>query len=103
MTIDRDITVIDETRNTGTDWCIADTDVVPINAFIKVPYGVFEVKVSAGENPTFVEELIENDAIVEAPKFSKFLTGASLHNTEKVVSTVPRGNMQHDSPMPSCI
>jgi len=103
LTIDRDITVIDETRNTGTDWCIADTDVVPINAFIKVPYGVFEVKVSAGENPTFVEELIENDAIVEAPKFSKFLTGASLHNTEKVVSTVQRENMQHDLPMPSCI
>jgi SPX domain protein involved in polyphosphate accumulation len=55
--------------------------------FIKVPYGVFEVKVSTGEHPLLVEELKKNDDIVEAPKFSKFFTGASLHNANKVVSS----------------
>ena len=87
LTIDRDITVIDETKvqNEGS-WCIEDNDIVPIDAFVKVPYGVFEVKVSDGKHPLFIEELQASDAIVEAPKFSKFLTGASLHNADKVVS-----------------
>jgi len=86
LTIDRDITVVDETsveRNKGS-WCIEDNDVVPMEAFVKVPYGVFEVKVSGGDDPLFIEELKESDAIVVAPKFSKFLTGASLHNANKV-------------------
>ena len=85
LTIDRDITVIDETsvRNEGS-WCIEDNDNVPIQSFLKVPYSVFEVKVSGGLGPIFLEELQESNAIVEAPKFSKFLTGASLHNANKV-------------------
>jgi len=89
LTIDRDITVIDESRNwengqTPSSWCIDDNEVVPMDSFIKVPYGVFEVKVSGGEDPLFVEELKESQAIVEAHKFSKFLTGASLYNAKKV-------------------
>ena len=46
----------------------------------QVPYGVFEVKVSGGEDPLFIEELIESGEIVQANKFSKFLTGAAIHN-----------------------
>lgn len=86
LTIDRDITVIDETCNVPEDgsWCIDEHSVVPINAIVKVPYGVFEVKVSGGEDPFFIEELIESGAIVKANKFSKFLTGASIHNASKV-------------------
>ena len=85
LTIDRDITVVDETsvRNEGS-WCIEDNDNVPIQSFLKVPYSVFEVKVSGGFGPIFLEQLQESNAIVEAPKFSKFLTGASLHNANKV-------------------
>ena len=46
LTIDRDITVIDETRAVyGESWCLDDESVVPIDAIVKVPYGVFEVKV----------------------------------------------------------
>ena len=93
LTIDRDITVIDERRayedrrkNGGSSWCIGDNDVVPIGAFIKVPYSVFEVKVAGNENPPFVERLLKSDAIVETSKFSKFLTGVSLHNVNEVVS-----------------
>lgn len=86
LTIDRDITVIDETCNDpeGGSWCIDEHSVVPINAIVKVPYGVFEVKVSGGEDPLFIEELIESGAIVKANKFSKFLTGASIHNAASV-------------------
>jgi len=40
--------------------------------------------VSGGENPLFIEELKESMAIVEAKKFSKFLTGAAIHNKQKV-------------------
>jgi len=87
LTLDRDITVIDETRrsdNRASSWCIDDNDAVPIDAFIKVPYGVFEVKVASGESPVLIEDLEESECIIEAPKFSKFLTGASLHNATKL-------------------
>jgi SPX domain protein involved in polyphosphate accumulation len=85
LTIDRDITVMDETsvHNEGS-WCIEDNDVVPIKSFLKVPYGVFEVKVSDGENPLFIEALQESNAIIEVAKFSKFITGASLYNANNV-------------------
>jgi len=96
LTIDRDITVVDEMQaykdrcRTGKEgWCIENQDLVSIDSFAKVPYGVFEVKVSLGESPLLVEELIASDAIVEVPKFSKFLTGASLHNFNKVDIILP--------------
>jgi SPX domain-containing protein involved in vacuolar polyphosphate accumulation len=50
----------------------------------KIPYGVFEVKVAGGEDPTFIEELQQSGAIVKAPKFSKFLTGCAVHNASIV-------------------
>lgn len=101
MTIDRDITVVDEKMarrrrikndKNNKSWCIEDNDVVPIQAFAKVPYGVFEVKVASGESPELVEDLERSVAIVEVPKFSKFLTGASLHNPILVVS-IPLYNL----------
>jgi len=108
LTIDKDITVIDEKRvrqlresksdddsndnedsvQSSNSWCIDDSDIVPIEAFAKVPYGVFEVKVATGESPDFVQDLERSDAIVEAPKFSKFLSGVSLHNATQV-ETLP--------------
>lgn len=90
LTLDRDITVIDEAcvvQNKGS-WCLDDLSVVPMDAFVKVPYGVFEVKVAAGEDPIFIEELQQSGAIVKAPKFSKFLTGCALHNAN-IVSMLP--------------
>jgi SPX domain protein involved in polyphosphate accumulation/uncharacterized membrane protein YidH (DUF202 family) len=95
LTIDRDITVIDEMSSflaqgeNPRSWCIDDGDSVPFDSFVKVPYGVFEVKVSAGEDPLFVEDLKATEAIVVAHKFSKFLTGASLHNFNKVDIVLP--------------
>ena len=89
LTIDRDITVIDETRViSGGSWCLEDDSVVPIDAIVKVPYGVFEVKVGGGEDPLFIHELEESGAIIKANKFSKFLTGAAIHN-KKAVNMLP--------------
>lgn len=89
LTLDRDITVIDETRVvSGGSWCLEDESVVPIDAIVKVPYGVFEVKVGGGEDPLFIHELEESGAIIKANKFSKFLTGAAIHN-KKAVNMLP--------------
>jgi SPX domain protein involved in polyphosphate accumulation len=46
------------------------------------------VKVAAGEDPFFIEQLQQSGAIVKAPKFSKFLTGCALHNSN-IVSMLP--------------
>ena len=92
LTIDKDITVIDETRKQGaklSHWCLEDDSVVPIDAIVKIPYCVFEVKVSnAGEDPLFIQELETKGSIVRANKFSKYLTGAAIHN-KKAVNMLP--------------
>ena len=85
LTIDKDITVIDETRVvSGGNWCLADDSIVPLDAVVKIPYCVFEVKVSDGEDPLFIDDLQQSGAIVKATKFSKFLTGAAIHNSQAV-------------------
>lgn len=93
LTVDRDITVINE-RGCGSSlsksWCLADDDIVPEQDVVKLPYCVYEVKVADGTGgpPAFVAELEEKAAIVEAKKFSKFLSGASVFNADKV-ATLP--------------
>lgn len=85
LTIDKDITVIDETRVvSGGNWCLADDSIVPLDAVVKIPYCVFEVKVSDGEDPLFIDDLQQSGVIVKATKFSKFLTGAAIHNSQAV-------------------
>ena len=44
----------------------------------------FRCQVSGGEDPLFIEELIESGAIAKANKFSKFLTGGAIHNAATV-------------------
>lgn len=87
LTIDRDITVINERCvSSSKSWCIADDDVVPEEGTVKLPYCVYEVKVADSMEgpPAFVANLEEAMAIVEAKKFSKFLSGASVFNSDKV-------------------
>jgi len=104
LTIDRDITVVNETAAATTasnanyrigslsssSWCLSDETVVPWDAIVKIPYGVFEVKVAAEEKnpPKFLKDLQASNAIVKANKFSKFLTGAAIYNKEKI-ETLP--------------
>jgi SPX domain protein involved in polyphosphate accumulation/uncharacterized membrane protein YidH (DUF202 family) len=92
LTFDRDLMVINErgaAPSSSKSWCLEDHDTLSHLDVAKVPYNVYEVKI-AGEDgkPNFVTELEESQAIVEAKKFSKFLSGASIFNADKV-STLP--------------
>ena len=92
LTFDRDLMVINErgaAPSSTKSWCLEDHDTLSHLDVVKVPYNVYEVKI-AGEDgkPNFVTELEDSQAIVEAKKFSKFLSGASIFNTDKV-STLP--------------
>ena len=87
LTIDRNITMINERcEGSGSSWCLEDDESIPVDALVRMPYCVFEVKVSGGETPPFVASLENSHSIVEAKKFSKFLSGASLFNA---VQTLP--------------
>jgi uncharacterized membrane protein YidH (DUF202 family) len=83
LTVDRNITLIDETSTPPGEWCLADSDIKD-NVVIQVPYNVFEVKLAGSEAPESIESLLRQDIIEEAPKFSKFLTGAAAFNPTKV-------------------
>lgn len=92
LTFDRDLMVINE-RGAGPSssksWCLEDHDTLSQLDIVKVPYNVYEVKI-AGEDgkANFVAELEDSQAIVEAKKFSKFLSGASIFNAD-LVATLP--------------
>ncbi len=90
LTVDRDITVVNERAGRASSWCLPDDEVVPEEDVVKLPYCVYEVKVADGANgpPVFVADLEDRGAIVEAKKFSKFLSGASVFNAERV-ETLP--------------
>mmetsp|Transcript_19641 Transcript_19641/g.32197 ORF Transcript_19641/g.32197 Transcript_19641/m.32197 type:complete len:1073 (-) Transcript_19641:9-3227(-) len=92
LTFDRDLMVINErgaAPSSSNSWCLEDHDTLSQHDIVKIPYNVYEVKI-AGEDgkPNFVTELEDSRAIVEAKKFSKFLSGASLFNAGKV-ETLP--------------
>jgi uncharacterized membrane protein YidH (DUF202 family) len=93
LTIDRDIRIINEravtTSSIKKSWCLDDEETIPRDAVVNLPYCIFEVKVATSEGqPRFVAELEASGAIVEAKKFSKFLSGASIFNAD-VVKTLP--------------
>ena len=91
LTLDRNVTLVDETRRIHTpdmaSWCLSDEEAATSAKAVIVPYNVFEVKL-VGENPMpeGLATLISNGVIEEAPKFSKFLSGAAAFNR---VSTLP--------------
>jgi uncharacterized membrane protein YidH (DUF202 family) len=84
LTVDRNVTVIDESSTPPGEWCLADSNIKD-NIMVQVPFNVFEVKLASGsETPESIESLLRQGIITEAPKFSKFLTGAAAFNTTKV-------------------
>ena len=92
LTFDRDLMVISErgsAPSSSKSWCLEDNDTLAQHDIVKMPYNVYEVKI-AGEDskPNFVTELEDSQAIVEAKKFSKFLSGASIFNADQV-ATLP--------------
>jgi VTC domain len=57
LTIDRDITMIDETGTATEDWCLPD-DAIDPSRIKRVPFPVFEVKLAGSEMPASIATLI---------------------------------------------
>ena len=94
VTIDKDVMVINERGRkvspSSSSWCLEDTDTIPKNDITKLPYCIYEVKIANDDSgkPEFLTELEDSKTIIEAKKFSKFLSGASVFNADKV-KTLP--------------
>ena len=84
LTVDRNVTLIDERTTPLGSWCLADDAVISTSMIAKVPFSIFEVKLAGREMPDSLLELIENAVIIEAAKFSKFLTGAAAFYKSRV-------------------
>ena len=65
LTIDRNVTLIDETRATGESWCLPDDAVIDAKMAARVPYPVFEIKLSDSEMPESFSKLM--DLCLSAP------------------------------------
>lgn len=88
LTVDRDITMSDESTATFGQWCISDNARNTMDKVVKVPNAILEVKVAESDDSAFVDELLQIGAIQEGHKFSKYLTGAIKLHSEKV-KTMP--------------
>lgn len=84
LTIDRDVTVLDESSAPLGRWCAEQSDEATA---VKVPYAVLEVKLKENDDPAFIHELLDMNAIHDGLKFSKYLTGAMSLHSEKVNTT----------------
>ncbi|CAB9505437.1 Vacuolar transporter chaperone 4 [Seminavis robusta] len=85
LTIDRNITMIDESKTLPGSWCLPEDAIIQNTMATRVPFVVLEVKV-AGDNatPAIAQDLELRGVIQEATKFSKFLTGAAAFNMDKI-------------------
>eukprot|EP00529_Nitzschia_sp_RCC80_P005326 CAMPEP_0113503938 /NCGR_PEP_ID=MMETSP0014_2-20120614/34446_1 /TAXON_ID=2857 /ORGANISM="Nitzschia sp." /LENGTH=1025 /DNA_ID=CAMNT_0000399009 /DNA_START=219 /DNA_END=3296 /DNA_ORIENTATION=- /assembly_acc=CAM_ASM_000159 len=87
LTIDRNIRVIDETTAQDGQWYCEGTRSGP-KVIKTLPYPVFEVKLAGSEMPPAIHQLIHDGVIHDAAKFSKFLSGVSMHHSDKI-KTLP--------------
>ena len=85
LTVDRDVTLIDESAaNNSGMWCLDDDCIEPRMTMKKVPNDIFEVKLSGAVMPSAIGALLKRGIILDATKFSKFLTGAAAFNVNEV-------------------
>jgi len=87
LTIDRNVTLIDETNRSPDvkSWCLPDDALIKPDMTAQVPYVVFEVKLAGeGGMPNELARLEAEGIIQEKAKFSKFLTGAAAFNAHKL-------------------
>jgi uncharacterized membrane protein YidH (DUF202 family) len=84
LTIDRNITLIDETRTSSGSWCLPDDAVIGSDMARTVPYAVYEIKLAGSEMPASMQALLDSGVILDAAKFSKFLTGAAAFQGGKI-------------------
>jgi len=87
ITIDRDITMTDESSAPLGQWSVQKEESKTVDT-VKVPNAVLEVKLTENDNPAFLQELLEIQAIQDGYKFSKYLTGAIKFHFDKV-KTMP--------------
>jgi uncharacterized membrane protein YidH (DUF202 family) len=83
LTVDRNIMVIDESTTLPGQWCLDDTEITE-EIMARVPFDVFEVKLAGSSMPPSMQTLLHDGTIIEAPKFSKFLTGAAKYNISRL-------------------
>lgn len=98
LTIDRNITMIDETKSKSSSsskssknksWCLAEDAVISNTMANRVPFVVLEVKLAGDDAlPPTMQDLAERGVIQEATKFSKFLTGAASFHLDQI-DTLP--------------
>ena len=93
FTVDRKVTVVDESSNNNNhddDWCLPDNAVLQPTGIKQVPYVVLEVKLAEEDcrqnnnSPDLIQDLQNRGVIIEAAKFSKFLTGAAVFDPQGV-------------------
>ena len=97
LTLDTKVTFVDERRGPmGPSipyWRLPDDADLDAQRVARLPCGVLEVKVTGkmqdgGDLPPFLNDLLDSGALVDANKFSKYLTAtAAFHNKE--VATLP--------------
>ena len=59
LTVDRNVTLIDETSAPAGSWCLPDDAVVHTSMTTKVPFPVFEVKLAGSDMPASIQALID--------------------------------------------
>ena len=87
LTVDRDITMSDESKATLGQWCVPENVSKTIDT-VKVPNAILEVKLAESDDSGFVDELLQIGALQDGHKFSKYLTGAMKVHSDKV-KTMP--------------
>ena len=88
LTLDRDITVSDETLSKAGHWSVPDMAFEKDKSRQVVPFAVFEVKLAEGQTNANIDNLVNNGILIDAAKFSKFLTGVATFHADDI-TTLP--------------
>lgn len=85
LTIDRNVTMVDESKTTLGSWCLPEDAVIENTMATRVPFVILEVKIASDDDGLPIAENLEQRGVIqEAAKFSKFLTGCAAFNMDKV-------------------
>jgi uncharacterized membrane protein YidH (DUF202 family) len=86
LTVDRFVSATDESKAPAGAWCLPGPNGP---AFTKhIPFAVFEIKLSGSETPQSIQELINSNTVIDAAKFSKFLTAVAAFRSHQL-DTLP--------------
>jgi uncharacterized membrane protein YidH (DUF202 family) len=85
ISIDTDLNLIDETQLSygELEWSPDLLDRATASSVVTFPFAVLEIKLAADMPVPWVDELLATGLLIEAPKFSKFLSATALHQETK--------------------